>query len=61
MKRVVYSSINTGRDSKITFTPVEIVDLLRNISELDGLNISYENRRDGMVDFIVNEFVYYIA
>lgn len=58
MKRVVYGSVKAKVDSEITFTPVEIVDLLRNIDELAGKNISYEIRKDGTAEFFVDKFAY---
>lgn len=61
MKRVIYGSTKAGSDSRVTFTPVEIVDLLRNIVELEGQNVSYEIRKDGTVEFVVNDIAYNLA
>lgn len=61
MKRVVYSSAQKQNCSKVTFAPSEIVELMRNIVELEGQKICYETRKDGIVDFIVNDMVYNIA
>lgn len=58
MKRVVCDSIKAKEDLEITFTPVEIVDLLRNIDELAGKNISYVVQKDGTVEFLVDKFAY---
>ncbi len=60
LRRSITAS-NTGVQSPITFTPSEIVELLIQIPELSGLNITQVENADGTAEFIVGDYSYLLS
>ncbi len=68
MKRIVKASAEaqnrnciispSGISTNPNFTPTEIVNLLQEIEELNGLEIFYERNSDGNIVFTVGNNVY---
>ena len=60
MKRLIrqITASNEVQSIKHSFTPSDIVELLQNIEELNGLEIFCEENSDGSVEFTVGNNVY---
>ena len=48
----------TPTESMIFFNPNQVLLLLKSIVELQGLELDYETRQDGSIDFIIGNNVY---
>lgn len=53
-----FTAVPSNPSYKRNFTPMEVVELLQQIDELQGLHITFQRVSDGSIEFTVGDNVY---